>query len=189
MRNPWADEFEQSHRSPVCRRGMHDDCPHMLGLGGGFNPRRLRLEFGAALCKCECHSSCPITSRRTAVAFKAWHDSCSCPGAQQERRHQDQAGAGFPGFREHMAQSRRRSELRSEAFRAAQARASGRSREEIRDIYLSELRTRGLKVPPDDALEARVDAISGDYRAAARLMGRTLHDLAKLAGDIFRPHG
>lgn len=88
-----------------------------------------------------------------------------------------------------MAQSQRQAEARREAFHAAQAKAAGRSREEIRDIYLSELRSRGLKMPPEDALDAKVDAIAGDYRAAARLMGRTLRDLAKLAGSILRPPG
>jgi hypothetical protein len=187
MRHPGADEFEHTHRSPVCLRGMHDDCPHMLGLGGGLNPRRLRLEFGAVLCKCECHSSCPITGNRSAVPFRTWHDSCSCPGAEQERRKQDQAGVGFPDFKEHMAQSQRQSESRTEAFHATQAEAAGRSREEIRDLYLSQLRSRGLKIPPEDVLDAKVDAITGDYRSSARLMGRALSDLAKLAGFILRP--
>jgi hypothetical protein len=96
---------------------------------------------------------------------------------------------GFPDFGEHVAQSQRQSEQRREAFHAAQAKAAGRSREEIRDIYLSELRSRGLKIPAEDALDAKVDAITGDYRASALLMGRALRDLAKLAGSIFRPPG
>jgi hypothetical protein len=186
MRNPWADELEQTHRSPVCLRGSHDECSHLCGLGGGLNPRRFRLEFGAALCKCECHSSCPITGDRAAVPFQTWDDSCSCPGAAEERGRQAQAGMEFPDFRDHMAQSRRRSESRREAFHEARAKAAGRSREGIRDLYLAELRSRGLKIPPDDVLDANVDAITGDYRSSAHLIGRALADLAKLVGGILR---
>jgi hypothetical protein len=77
-----------------------------------------------------------------------------------------------------VAKSRRLSEQLREAFHAAQAEAAGRSREEIRDIYLSEMRSRGLKMPSEDALDAKVDAITGDHRASALLMGRALRDLA-----------
>jgi hypothetical protein len=187
MRNPWADEFEQTHRSLACRRGAHDDCPHMCGLGGGFNPRRFRVEFGAALCKCDCHSPCPITGSRVTVPVKSWQDSCSCTGAAQERGRQAQTGTGFPDFKAHMARSQRQAEARREAFRAAEARAAGRSREEIREIYLSELRIRDLKIPPEEALDAKVDAIAGDYRASARLFGQAVRDLTKLVGTILRP--
>jgi hypothetical protein len=93
----------------------------------------------------------------------------------------------FPDFREHMAQSQRQSESRRGAFHAARAKAAGGSREEIRDLYLSELRSRGLNIPPDDVLDANVDAITGDYRSSARLVGRALGDLAKLVGTILRP--
>ena len=86
-----------------------------------------------------------------------------------------------------MAQSQRQSESRRDAFLATQAEAAGKSQEEIRDFYLSELRSRGLKIPPEDVLNAKVDAITGDYRSSARLMGHALSDLAKLAGFILRP--
>jgi hypothetical protein len=80
MHTPWADEFERALRSQACARDRHDACSHLTGYGGGLNPRRLRLEFGAMLCKCECHSSCPVTSSRAAVRVRTWREMCSCPG-------------------------------------------------------------------------------------------------------------
>ncbi len=187
MRNPWADEFERSHRSPGCVHGTHDDCPHLYGFGGGLNPRRLRVEFGAGLCKCPCHSSCPVTSRRMTVPATTWRESCNCPGAEHERTRQEQAGEEFPDFREHMARHQRESQSRREAVHAVRTMAAGRNREEIKDLYLAELRSRGLKIPPEDVLDAKADAITGDYLPSARLLGRSLADLGKLLGSIFHP--
>jgi len=86
-----------------------------------------------------------------------------------------------------MAQSQQRSRRRREAVNAVRAKAAGKSWEEIRDLYESELRARGLEIPPEEILDAHVDAITGDYRSSVHLMGRTLGDLAKLARGIFHP--
>jgi hypothetical protein len=133
MRNRWADEFERAHRSPACVHGTHNDCPHLYGFGGGLNPRRFRLEFGAGLCKCDCHSSCPVTSRRVTVPMQAWRESCSCPGSADERIRQDEA-SGWPDFQEERAKYQRDYQLRQEAFRAARAKTAGKNREEIKDL-------------------------------------------------------
>jgi Domain of unknown function (DUF4143) len=71
IRNWTANMLDRSLRSPACADGTHDDCPHMCGWGGGLNPRRLRLESGMVLCKCECHSSCPVTGTWTAALAAA----------------------------------------------------------------------------------------------------------------------
>jgi hypothetical protein len=92
----------------------------------------------------------------------------------------------MPSFEEHMAQSRERSRARKEAFDAARASAPGKSREEIRQLFEAELRARGLKIPPDDMLDAEVDAIAGDYHALMRLMVRQAGNAAKFIRDIFR---
>src|SRR5271154_6667834 len=141
-------------RSPACTRNAHDDCAHAEGAGGGFNPRRLRLEFGAGLCPCECHSSCPVAieGNRLTVPPKAWRESCTCPGAEAERRRLDEAGLEFRDFAEVRGEARQRSRARKEAFESARARATGKDRDEIREIYLAELNARGLKVPGEDAL-------------------------------------
>jgi hypothetical protein len=185
MGNPWADANERVPRTPACFRGVHDDCPHLMsGFGGGFNPRRLRLEFGGLLCKCDCHSSCPVTSERISVSIRAWRESCACPGAEAERVRHDQAGIGSPDFDfdfdEEWARSRQRSRSRREAFQAARAGAAGKTREEVIALYIAELRSRGLKIPEGKALDANVDALTGNYVTGVRLMGRLASDLWKL---------
>jgi hypothetical protein len=92
----------------------------------------------------------------------------------------------MPEFREFVAESEQRSQARKEAFQAAQANAPGKSREEMRELYLAELRARGLEMPPEDLLDAQVDAIMGDYRTLMRLMGRQASNAAKTIRDIFR---
>jgi hypothetical protein len=39
-------EFDQGFQGHLCVRGDHPACPHFAGMGSGFNPRRLRPEFG-----------------------------------------------------------------------------------------------------------------------------------------------
>ncbi|MGE5288757.1 MAG: hypothetical protein ACM3ML_16480 [Micromonosporaceae bacterium] len=173
-------------------RGAHQDCPHASGVAGGFNPRRLRLEFGVGLCTCECHRSCPVAGRRRAVAFRTWRQSCTCPGAERERIRLDEAGIDYPGFREQWEQHRRDSQAAREVFQAVRAVARGKTREEIRQLYVAELRSRGLTVPPEEALEAIVDWIRGNPLPGARLLGRSLVEMrramVKLA-RLFYPRG
>lgn len=166
MRNRLADEFERSLRSEGCTDGTHDDCPHMHGFAAGLNPRRLRLEWGATLCKCECHSSCPITSKRMTVREQTWIESCTCPGAEDERPRVEQPSA------------------RRKAFVAVQARVAGMSPEQIKDLYKAELRARGVDIPPEVLLDTEVSLIASDYRAAMRSFGQSL---AELLGSVFRP--
>jgi hypothetical protein len=156
---------------------------------GGSTRGRLRLEFGAGLCPCTCHSSCPAVTvgKRMTVSPRAWRESCTCPGAEQERRRLDEAGVEFPEFSETWDDARRRSRARKEAFESARARAAGKSRDEIRGIYVAELNARGLKVPGDDVLDATVERIAGNPLPAARLameglaqMGKALNELSRL---------
>jgi hypothetical protein len=182
MGNPWADANERVLRTVACFRGVHGDCPHLMsGFGGGFNPRRLRLEFGGLLCECDCHSSCPVASNRRSVSIPVWRELCTCPGAEAERARHDQARTSFPDFDFHQewARSRQRSQSRQEAFQAARARAAGKTREEIKALYIAELRSRNLKIPEGDVLDAIVDALTGHYVTAARLIGRSVADLWK----------
>ena len=186
MRNRWADQFERIHRSQACLRGEHEECSHLCGFGGGFIPWRLRFEFGAVLCKCECHSSCPVTGPPAAIPERTWRESCTCPGAEQERQRRAGAGAEFPDFHEYLARSRRRSQTRREAFDAAKAKAADKNREQIRDLYKAELRARGLETPPDEILDAEVDAITGDDSVSFRItaFSKPATRLAKIAGPL-----
>ncbi len=181
MSGPWT-EYEQAFWTPACISDRHEPCPHFSGLGGGLNLRRLlRPEFGASLCRCSCHSSCPVTPAggRMTVPAETWYASCICPGAAQARRSLDEAGVEFPDFGREWEQARRRSQAYKESFRAARARAAGGSRAEIREIYLAELRSRGLKIPADPVLDAVVDHISGNPLPAARLLAESLAELGK----------
>jgi hypothetical protein len=176
-----ADEFRRLNRTSACARGTHDEWPHMLGYGGGFNPGRLRLESGIWLCACDCHASCPVASgTRLTVPAGTWRESCTCPGAEAQRISLDEAGVEFPDFGEVRAKAKRQSQSRREAFRAARAKAAGMSREEVKDLYVAELRARGQDMPSEEALDASVAALTGNYRPTARNMGRLVVDAVRL---------
>ena len=158
-------------------------------MGGGFNSQRLRPEFGVGLCPCDCHSPCPVTvaTKRVTVPLKTWYTTCTCPGADGERHSLDEAGLEVGDFSEVWQDARRRARARKEAFAAARARAAGKSRAEIRDIYVEELRARGLKVPADRILDATVEHITGNPVPAVRLgaeglaqMGKAMREAARL---------
>lgn len=182
-------EFDETLRAASCARRGHEHCPHVAGLGGGFNPRRLRPEFGAGLCPCSCHASCPVTipTKRMTVPMKTWYTSCTCRGAEAERQRLDEAGIEVRDFSDVRADVRRQSQARKDAYAAARARAAGRSREQIRDMYVAELQARGLTVPAEPVLDAVVDRINGNPLPAARVLGanlvqlgKTLHELSQL---------
>lgn len=71
----------------------------------------------------------------------------------------------WPGFKEHrekeQRQSRERSDACKQAFQAARAAAPGKTRDEVRDLYIAELRARGQEVPPEPFLGAEVDLLTG----------------------------
>jgi hypothetical protein len=91
-----TDVDEECRLTPDCRRAAHDDCQHTHGAGSGFNPRRLRFEFGEQLCRCPCHASCPVTSTTSlTVTRKAWYTSCTCPGAEVGRQTLFKTGRGL----------------------------------------------------------------------------------------------
>ena len=88
--------------------------------------------------------------------------------------------------------ARRRSRARKEAFQAAHAKAAGKGRDEIREIYLAELNARGLKKPSDAVLDAIVDRIGGNPLPAVRLAAESLVQLGKgihAFSRIFRSGG
>jgi hypothetical protein len=187
MSDRWA-EFGQTGKSPACTREEHGSCAHFVTLGGGINPRRLRLEAGAGLCPCPCHSPCPValSGKRMTVPLKTWHESCTCPGAEDERRRLDQSGTDLRGVDERRDDARGRTLARKEAFQATQARAAGKSRDEIREIYLAESSSRGLRRPSDSVLDAIVERVSGNPFPAVRVaaeslvqMGKAIHALSR----------
>jgi hypothetical protein len=193
MHDFWT-EFDQGFQGPLCARGEHEACPHFVAMGGGFNPRRLRPEFGASLCRCSCHAGCPVTSRRLAVPFKVWRESCTCPGAEQEKQRLTDDGLEPPDFAELREQAERKRLARREAFEAARAAAAGKSKAEIQDLYVAELRARGLRVPRPEVLAAVAERINGNplpgYKVAGEglmQMGKAWVGVARMFRDITKP--
>ena len=173
-----GDGFE---RSEVCRYGHHDACPHVDRFWVGFYPSQRVV----GLCACECHSSCPVTVRREVMPLRAWRGLCTCPGVEDflaGRGELDWDQAVVPDFGEHEARQRRNWLERREALDVVRAGAAGMSREQIRDLYVTELRARGLEVPPDAVLNAQAALIAGDYGLA----GRALTGLGRLVARKVR---
>jgi len=185
------DSFEEAQSDPrtlACARDGHRGCPHFIGMGGGgLNPRRLRLEFGTALCQCSCHSICPLGgASRWFVSFKVWQDSCTCPGADRARQRIAETGTEPPSFDEIREQQRRDSAARKAAFQAVRRAAAGKSRDEIRELYVAELRSRGLELPTEPFLAATVEHIAGNPLPAARLVANGFAGLGKGAVALAR---
>lgn len=71
----------------------------------------------------------------------------------------------MPGAKEAWERQERRSrarrQARKEAFEAAREAAPGKSREDMKDLYVAELRARGQDVPPGPLLGAEIDALTG----------------------------
>jgi hypothetical protein len=112
-----------------------------------------------------------LTDRRSVtgtvtVPMRTWLEWCTCPGPEAAR-------ADLEKIRLRQASQR-------EAFQAAKAQAGGKSREAIRELYLTELSARGLKTPSPEALDADVAAIAGDPLPRFRLAGQAVTDIGKL---------
>ena len=52
-----------------------------------------------------------------------------------------------------------------DAFNGARSASAGKTRDEIQDLYIAELRARGLEIPSEPFLAVAVDLLSGDARA------------------------
>ena len=181
-----AGNGERVLQGQACLEGMHEECGHWCGSGSARNPRRLHRERFTILCGCGCHSSCLVTSE----GGLAWRQSCTCPGAEALRRMLDEVVVlpfGVRDFAEMWAESRHEFKSRREAFKAAQASAAGQDREQLKDLYVAELRSRGRKIPGDAALDAAIAAHMDSYPAGARFVGREVVSLGKRLGSFRRP--
>ncbi len=83
---------------------------------------------------------------------------------------------------------------RREAFQAVRRVAHGKSRDELRELYVAELQSRGLDVPGEAVMAATVEHLAGNPVPAARLVGHGFAELgrgavalARLLRDINRP--
>ena len=91
-----------------------------------------------------------------------------------------------PGPGELWEKAKRQSAARFEAFKAARDQSAGRSREEIREIYLAELRSRDVPIPSEDMVDRTVESIIGGPMVSVRQMGEGLIETGKLLHGIIK---
>ena len=157
-----------------------------MAVAGGVAGHRHRPPV--VLCGCGCHAACPLMNRGV-IAEAVWERRCACPGTEQARRNLGvprRDHGDFAGVRERARRERQEQRAaRDEAFDAARAAAGGKTRAEIRDIYMAQLRARGLPVPPDEVLDACADAITGGRRRMpVSFPGLILTGIGKELGEL-----
>ena len=162
-------------RSRACADDAHRACGHV-----SFACPRVpghRPEPAIVLCQCPCRKACTLGRRKGTVPATVWR-RCACPGAEHARTTQGDPGEALPGFEEfretYKSESWQRSEARREAFNAALGAASRKTGDEIRNLYIAELRARGMEIPPEPLLAAAVDLLSGDPRAGPGKIWKTV---------------
>jgi hypothetical protein len=143
---------------------LHAPEPHEKGF-----PRRLRDGFKIALCGCDCHVACPLTGQAD-VSDRDWELACSCPGAQVPRDF----------YRTRRADDRR---LRAAAA-AVQAESAGKTRTEIRELLINELRAGSGPLPSSDNLDFAVDHIARSAEQEAAGRAGTSRTVRVLAGEL-----
>jgi hypothetical protein len=158
MGNLWRDRFVSSS----CVSGNHNDCYHVHG-----SPLPGSTSSGFFLCRCNCHATCALSN---VGAEKVTPQLCTCPGmiAWQERQEKsgqlssDSSSQRFPLIEmfQVMREGRKQRRLRREAESTVAAAATGKSREEVRDMLLAEFARRGLNPPP----QPRLDNLADSYR-------------------------
>jgi hypothetical protein len=135
------------------------------------------------------------------VSRVIWVGLCTCPGTELAEALLDEAAARaseFPDMdrltREHMQQrARERQEKRAAtraAWEATRAAAAGKSHAQVREIYVAELRKRGLPIPSDLMLDATADAIAhGRDKFSVVYSARLLADLGREFGKLLSSFG
>ena len=153
------------------------------------------------VCRCDCHSTCLLTGRGPFVSRTIWDGLCTCPGADLAADRLDAAqqdGPDYGDFARQWHEGRekyprgdpwQRRAAKQEAFEAARAASTGKTRVQIREIYVSELQARGLTVPSDLVLDATADAIARNrdkftLAYSARVLAELGRDLRKLLSDF-----
>lgn len=150
-------------RSVACAGDAHQDCGDIrMAMRGRVS--RHRLESTITLCRCQCHAACPLADRMP-VHLTVWQQLCACPGAGDQRTWKEDPDEPSLGAKQAREKSQRewreRTEARNQAFRAASQAARGKSRDEVRDLYIAELRAQGQDVPSEPVLEADIDLLTG----------------------------
>lgn len=166
--------FDADAVSSACRGGEHQGCGHVCtGMRRPLSAGR--LESIVILCRCECHASCPLAGRAH-VSLIAWQQLCACPGGERYRAWKEDMKEPWPGAGEAWEKTRRETVLRRfarrEAFRAAEAAAHGKTRAQVRDLYIAELRARDQEIPSGQFLEMQLDILTGHWLRALWKTGK-----------------
>jgi hypothetical protein len=170
--------FELVGWSRACVGGVHLDCGHVKA-----GMRRLvsgdRLQSTIALCRCPCHAACALAERMP-VSLTVWQQLCRCPGGERMRAWKEDPDNPWPGAKEAREKQQRESqeshEAHQEAMRAARDAAPGKTRAEVRELYIAELRARGQEVPPEPILDVEVEFLIGHPLRAFWKMKKALLD-------------
>lgn len=170
-------------RSIACAGDAHRDCGHVCAAVRRPVSRH-RWESTIGLCRCPCHAACALAGRRP-VPLTVWQQLCACPGADKERAWEEDRDEPGPGAEESREKRRRdwqeSSEARKQAFQAARESARGKTRDELRDLYIAELRARGRQVPSDPVVDLEIDLLTGHPL-------RGLGKIWKMARNFFPDH-
>jgi hypothetical protein len=161
--HPGLDSIAQRpYHGGLVFRG-HRDCGH-VSVGMRKPVSRDRLQSTIILCGCACHAACPLADQAP-VPLTVWQQLCTCPGGERYRVWKEDPGEPWPGSKEAREESqrknRRRAEARRQAFEAARDAAHGKTRDQVRDLYIAGLRARGQEVPPGRLLEAELEFLTG----------------------------
>jgi hypothetical protein len=104
------------------------------------------------------------------VSRAIWVGLCTCPGTE-------------------LAEARL-AEAEREAWEATRAAAPGNGRAQIRELYVAELRARGLSAPSDLVLDATADAIARNReKFSVAYSARVLGELGRGFGKLFSRFG
>jgi hypothetical protein len=172
-------------RSRSCLTGAHEECGHL-----GFVASSLRVggRPPLLLCRCRCHLTCTLAGRLGA-SHSTWVGLCDCPGTELAEDRINEAARDAPDMerllREQQEKRARERQQEREAREAARTAAEGKSRAQIREIYVGELRARALTVPSALVLDATADAIARNREKfsvaySARLVAESGRNLWKL---------
>jgi hypothetical protein len=140
------------------------------------------MEKTLYLCQCSCHAGCDLAAEPSAQ-FEAWLQECSCPGAESAQRswmeHDRDWERRWPRAEVDWGQRWRHARERQAAWNAlddaVRAQATGKTRQEVREILVEQIRDRGLPTLSEPMLEMRLEWI---------YVGRSPVERAKLLGEV-----
>lgn len=195
MSNSWKEQYVSS----ICVSDKHGDCYHVYG-----GPLPGSPHAGSYLCLCGCHSGCPL---RGMAPDDISRKLCKCPGMIAQREATQNPTESATGSSRKIStliegiqvarEARNQQRQRRGAERVVAAAAVGKSREEVRGMFLAEFARRGLTPPPQPRLDNLVDTYRTEDPAErqrliqeGREMFRTaLTPLAREVKSLIKPPG